>query len=127
MIESPNYSPQKVNVADQSEDLASLLNFVKRLIKLRKQIKVLSSSNFDWAEVNGKTLGIAAYWRQSKQDNFLAVHNFSDTAQNVSIQIPESLSGLPQELFNNLDYNLSKNNTLDLELTAHQFSWFHWE
>ncbi len=50
VISNVPYSPQQVNVADQQKDPASLLNFMKRLVRLRKERPYLASSSIQFLE-----------------------------------------------------------------------------
>ena len=124
VINSEEYKPSKVNVSDQMQDPTSLYNFIKRLVSLRKQLKVLSSSHFAWAELTKENPAVAAYWRQSADENILAVHNLSDKPQKITIQIPEDLSPFLREIFSGKEYSLLKEHTLQITLSPYQYHWF---
>jgi maltose alpha-D-glucosyltransferase/alpha-amylase len=124
VINSPNFNPEKVNVADQVNDPNSLYQFTKQLIKLRKQFKVLSGSHFEWAKFSEENHSIAAYWRRSHQENILAVHNLSERDQNVKIRIPENIGNILHDAFSGERYSVQSSHFLHLSLKPYQYFWF---
>ena len=76
----------RVNVAQQRRDPQSLLNRLRHMIHVRKQHPAFGRGDFAWLPV--KSTAIAAYWRTCAHDRVLALHNLSDQAQAIEMEIP---------------------------------------
>jgi len=124
VINSPNYNPHKVNVADQVQDPNSLFHFTKRLIQLRKNFSVLNGGEFEWAEPVEENLSVAAFWRKAAEGNLLSVNNLSGKHQSVTLEIPEELLGSPHEVISETVFPLDDNRRLQLDLKPYQHLWF---
>lgn len=90
LVSSPGFTPQDVNVTEQSSHPGSLLHAIKQMIKVRKSYPLLSIGDFSWV----KTLPvqspnpIAAYSREDDQAKLVIIHNLSPKKQSTSIQLP---------------------------------------
>ncbi len=73
---------KKKNVANQSIDEYSLLNFFKRLITLRKRNKALTHGA--WKPVSRGTQGVFAYIREYEKKILCITLNFSNKPQTLS-------------------------------------------
>jgi maltose alpha-D-glucosyltransferase/alpha-amylase len=100
VINSHEYSPLQVNVADQSKNPDSLLNFMKKITRLRKDRPFLADGSMQFIDV--KLPSIFAYLRQGEEKNLLAVHNLGETPVQITLPdirgfhpVRELLSGLP--------------------------------
>ena len=93
-----NSGKATINVAIQEEDENSLLNYFRKMVKLRKQLPELVYGKYDLVEKDNEE--VYAYTRTLKDKRILVVLNFSNTTALFSI--PENI-GLPGEiLINNL-------------------------
>jgi alpha-glucosidase len=83
---NPNYV-QGVNVADQQNDLDSMLNFYKRMLRLRKQIPALVVG--DYMPLHETAENYFAFLRQSKDigQTCLVVLNLSDKIHNLKFDL----------------------------------------
>ncbi|MBN2040128.1 MAG: alpha-glucosidase [Spirochaetes bacterium] len=74
---------KETNVRKESEDTYSLLNFYKRLIKLRKEHKALYMGS--WEPVLKGYDGIIAYFRKFQDETIFIVLNFSNKRKKVQL------------------------------------------
>ncbi len=87
-IMDPVYGFQSINVEAQERYAFSLLNWMKRLIALRKQHRVFGRGSLRFVPCNNRK--VLAFLRQDEQETVLVVANLSRTVQPVEID----LSGL---------------------------------
>lgn len=92
VIETAPYAPSQVNVADQQKDPLSLLNFMKRLIKLRKERPFLASSTIQFLETTSPaTLCVI---RSKGAQRLIALHYLGNSS--VNITLPSALNFSPK-------------------------------
>jgi len=98
VITAAPYSPRYVNVADQEKDPVSLLNFMKRIIHLRKERPFLSEGSIEFFEMDIST--VLCYIRGDGDYRMIALHNLGNTIAEVTL--PVSLQFSPKiELLTN--------------------------
>ncbi len=83
LIKNPPFTSRQVNVADQIKDSQSLLQYVRRLIRIRKQNPVLADPDLEWIET--ETPAILAYWRGQGLNRILIIHNLSPHTKTMPI------------------------------------------
>ena len=93
---NPNY--KKINVAAQDKDPNSVLNYFRRMIKLRKQLPELVYGKYELLDKTNEK--IYAYTRTLDKKKVLVVLNFSTT--NTTFDIPKNIGTPGQILINNL-------------------------
>lgn len=93
---NPNY--KKINVAAQDKDPNSVLNYFRRMIKLRKQLPELVYGKYELLDKANEK--IYAYTRTLDKKKVLVVLNFSTT--NTTFDIPKNIGTPGQILINNL-------------------------
>src|SRR5574340_99457 len=76
IIDQPPYDQKDLNAAEQDVDPESLLNFMRRLIKTRKDHPELATGSLEWLDTDNPA--IAAFIRRQDQKALFAVYNFSD-------------------------------------------------
>ncbi|GAB2769403.1 alpha-amylase family glycosyl hydrolase [Salinimicrobium soli] len=77
---------KKFNVASESKDQDSMLNFYRRLIKLRASEKALSVGDFYPVPAEGNVL---AYRREGPKKAFLIILNLGDQKEQVDPELPQ--------------------------------------
>ena len=106
-----NYS--EINVAQQEENPDSVLNYFRKMVRLKKENEVLIYGQYQ--DIAPEHPQIYAFTRTLKQTTWLVVLNFSD--QGVSFHLPDDL-GSKSVVINNYDgYDL---NDQVLEVKAFQ-------
>ncbi|MCB2179960.1 maltose alpha-D-glucosyltransferase [bacterium] len=122
VINSMEFNPSLVNVAQQISDPTSLLNFIRRMIHTRKQFPAFSLGSLTWAELATDTPAIAAFWRTDPNETILAVHNLSARNQEIDIRM-HAESQQFQEIFPDRGHFQAHDSMLHLSLSPHQFYW----
>lgn len=119
VISKGKYSYKKVNVTSQLCDPGSLLNWMERIIRLRRQFPELGSGDYSILETGNRK--IFAHSCSLKFTLYL-VHNLSSQSQTVTI--PELQSAEPNliEVASNQPYPAPKKG--EVELSAYGYRWF---
>jgi maltose alpha-D-glucosyltransferase/alpha-amylase len=96
VISQSPYDSSIVNVKDQEEDSASLLNWMRKMIALRKKSPAIALGS--WEILNTGTENVLAILYRYQDDSVLVIHNFSDKPQSVKIKLPASKRALDFDL-----------------------------
>jgi maltose alpha-D-glucosyltransferase/alpha-amylase len=85
-INSDEYNPQKINVAAQINDVDSFLCWLRRIIEIRKNHRVLSLGNFE--VLDAQNPAILAFIRKHDEEILVCINNFSyaDQIANLNLQ-----------------------------------------
>ena len=89
-----NQNYKDINVAQQEKDPDSILNFYRKAIKLRKELKVVRHGSY--REHFAMDSKLYCYSRQCKRQRLLVLCSFSD--KNMSLRIPEGFDLSKAEL-----------------------------
>ena len=89
-----NQNYKDINVAQQAKDPDSILNFYRKAIKLRKELKVVRHGSY--REHFAMDSKLYCYSRQCKRQRLLVLCSFSD--KNMSLRIPEGFDLSKAEL-----------------------------
>ena len=116
-----------VNVEDAEEDQYSLLNFMKRLLGLRRQHnQVFGRGSFDLVPVDNQH--VLAYVRAYEGKKILVIANLSRFAQSVFLPASELYEGLsPIELFSHSSFPVIGDRPYHMLIGPHGFYWFSLE
>jgi maltose alpha-D-glucosyltransferase/alpha-amylase len=122
VIMDPIYGYQAVNVESQERDGASLLQWMKNLIGLRKLFPVLGLGSLEFLHpVNRKVL---AYIRRHGSDTILCVANLSRTVQPVELDLGAFVGFTPVEMLGYTDFPPVGPQPYFLTLAPYGFYWF---
>jgi maltose alpha-D-glucosyltransferase/alpha-amylase len=117
-VQDPRYHFSRVNVADQLEDEQSLLNFVKKLIRVRKLCAMIGEMEFvPVASSHGQMLGV----RYANGQRLVVLHNLGAEAVTVQLEDTGLLAGLTEILS---DREYARPQAGELELAGYGFRWF---
>lgn len=106
-----NDNKSTINVEASDKDENSILNFVRKMTKLRKEFKeILVYGKYETQD--SKNPDVFSYTRSNGKDTFLIVLNF--TKEQCKTSIPEGFI-LDKELINNLNSLQIVGNTIDLQ------------
>ena len=83
VIENDEYGPARVNVAAQRSDPDSLWNAIRYMLDIRKRHPAFGWGSLEWLDVGNAR--ISAFRRHFKGESVLAIHNLSDSTEDVSI------------------------------------------
>jgi maltose alpha-D-glucosyltransferase/alpha-amylase len=86
VIEEGTYGYQQVNVQAQVADPNSLLNWIKRVLRIRKQHPAFGRGQLVLLEPENRA--ILAYVREYRDESILLLHNLASTHQETALNLP---------------------------------------
>ena len=101
-IMDPIYGFEAVNVEAQSRDPSSLLNWMKRMISVRKAYKAFGRGRLEFLHPGNRK--ILAYIREYNDDTILCVANLSRTAQPVELNLSRYKTRVPVEMLGHIPF-----------------------
>jgi maltose alpha-D-glucosyltransferase/alpha-amylase len=124
-ITDPVYSYQGINVEAQQRDQSSLLNWMKRLIRLRKKYPVFGRGTIQFLHPDNQK--VLTYIRQDEQHTILVVNNLSRFVQPVELDLRAFQGYTPVEIFGETRFPPIGELLYFLTLGPHGFYWFRLE
>ncbi|MGK3203811.1 maltose alpha-D-glucosyltransferase [Amycolatopsis sp. MEPSY49] len=127
VIMDPVYGYQGLNVEAQSNNDASLLNWTRRMIEVRKQHHAFAEGEF--VDLGGSNPSVLAYKRQWRrpdggEDVVLCVNNLSRFPQPVELDLSAHRGCTPVELTGGVRFPSIGDLSYLLTLPGHGFYWF---
>lgn len=121
-IMDPIYGYQSVNVEAQSREPASLLNWMRRMLAVRKGFRAFGRGTIDFLKPGNRA--ILAYVRRYEDEAILCVANLKRSAQPVELDLGEFRGRVPVELTGRSSFPPIGELPYLLTLPAHGFYWF---
>jgi len=121
-IMDPIYGFQSVNVEAQSRSPASLLNWMKRLVAVRRQRKCFGRGTLKFLYPGNRK--VLAYLRQFEDETVLCVANLSRSAQAVELDLKAMRGSVPMEMLGGTVFPPVGDLPYLLTLPAYGFYWF---
>ncbi len=87
LIDEGEFSFSKVNVSQQEQDPNSLLNWIRKLLCIRKQNPAFGQGNLQILPC--ENMSILAFLRESKQQTLLILHNLSPETQRFTLDLTQ--------------------------------------
>jgi maltose alpha-D-glucosyltransferase/alpha-amylase len=116
------YGYQAVNVEAQESDAASLLHWMRNMVRLRKLFKVFGRGTIEFlSPANRRTL---AYVRRSEHDVILCVANLSRSPQPVQLDLAAFAGLTPVEMLGYTEFPVITDAPYFLSLGPYGFFWF---
>lgn len=125
VITDPVYGYQAVNVEAQERNPSSMLQFMRRMIALRRQHKVFGRGSIDFLKPTNRK--ILAYVRRYKGEIILVVANLSRFVQPAELDLSEFNSRIPVEMIGRTEFPAIGDLYYFLTLGPHSFYWFRLE
>ncbi|MCB8839046.1 maltose alpha-D-glucosyltransferase [Aurantimonas sp. VKM B-3413] len=123
VIQDPVYGYQGVNVEAQSNNPASQLNWVRRLIQVRRTKEAFGRGTIDFLLPSNRK--ILAYVRSHADERILCVANLSGSAQAVELDLSDYAGIVPIEMLGLSAFPaVAANGNYVLTLPAYGFFWF---
>ncbi|WP_460880172.1 alpha-amylase family glycosyl hydrolase [Pontibacter rugosus] len=119
VISKGDYAYTKVNVVQQQRETNSLLNWMERVIRLRRQYPELGTGKCDILET--KSSKIFAH-SCTLVYTTVVVHNLSNEDVTVLLPILDQEDKYAVEVFSNDDYSMPKKG--QLSINAYGYRWF---
>jgi trehalose synthase len=122
VVEGKRWGPGAVNMADQRRDEGSLLNWMERLIRRRRETPEIACGT--WSLVPVPQAAIFALRYDWGPRTVLVMHNLGPKPHKASFKIehPASWEGLI-DLFGRGDFSLGKDGTIEVELEGYGCRW----
>jgi len=122
VVVDPEYHYEAVNVETQQRNPVSLLNWIKRLIAIRKRFPVLRRGGFEILTPENRK--VLSYLRTDANETMLCVANLSRFAQPCELDLHRFAGAVPIELFGNTPFPPIGELPYFLTLGPHSFYWF---
>ena len=121
-IMDPVYGFEAVNVEAQQNEASSLLNWMRRLIAVRKQHKAFGRGTLSFLYPSNRK--VLAYVREFDGERILCVANLSRQAQAVELDLSPYKGAVPIELTGGATFPPAGDLLYMLTLPAYGFFWF---
>jgi len=122
-IENVEFGIASVNVVDQENDPASLLNSVRRMIQIRKAHPAFGWGDFAWAMQSSQAEDkVATYWRTHNTELLLVIQNLTDQDQAVHLESTHPCQAF-QDLLTGARIPLPDSHRLELSVGPYQYRW----
>jgi maltose alpha-D-glucosyltransferase / alpha-amylase len=122
MISNPVYGYQAVNVLAQERSTHTLLNWMRRLIRVRRSTKVFSRGTLTLLEPPNQR--VLAYVRAFEKEQVLVVNNLAGAVQAVELDLSSLAGAIPVEMFGQSLFPRIGTQPYLLTLGPHAFYWF---
>ena len=122
VISDPIYGYKRVNVEAQRRDPHSLLNWVERKIRMRKECPEISWGDWKILQTNAADVLVMEYtWRSH---SLIVLHNFADQPRAVRIPVNTAGTQVLVDLLWTNDSRSSEHGHHEIELEPYAYRWF---
>ena len=121
-IMDPVHSYEAVNVEAQGRSAGSLLNWMKRIIAVRKAHRAFGRGTLEFLHPGNRK--VIAYLREHEDEAILCVANLSRSAQPVELDLSRFRGLVPVELLGNSSFPPLGDLPYFLTLPGYGFYWF---
>jgi maltose alpha-D-glucosyltransferase/alpha-amylase len=118
----PIYNYQALNVESQLRSSSSLLQWLRRLIRVRKKNPVFGRGTLKFVPCENRR--VVAYLREYQDQTALVVNNLSAFAQAAELDLRAFEGRTPVEMLGNHDFPRIGERPYLLTLSPHSFFWF---
>jgi maltose alpha-D-glucosyltransferase/alpha-amylase len=122
VISDPQYHYQAVNVEAQLRSPSSLLNWLRRLIAVRKQCPMFAWGSLKFIDASNER--VVAYVREFQNERALVVNNLSRFAQPADLDLREYQGMVPVEMLGGQLVRPIGEERYTVTLSPHTFFWF---
>jgi maltose alpha-D-glucosyltransferase / alpha-amylase len=116
------YGYQAVNVESQRRNPTSLLNWMRRLIEVRRGTHVFGRGSIEFLKPDNHR--VIAFTRTLGRETVLAVSNLSGTAQAVELDLSAFAGAIPIEMFGGSIFPRIRPEPYIMMLGPYGFYWF---
>ena len=121
-IMDPVYGFQAINVEAQERSPFSMLNWMKRMIGLRKQMQVFGRGSIEF--LSSRNRKVLTYVRKYGDETILCVANLSRTVQPVEFDLSRYKGMVPIEMLGLTEFPRIGEQPYFLTLPGYAFYWF---
>jgi maltose alpha-D-glucosyltransferase/alpha-amylase len=121
LVSNALYGYQAVNVESQQRNPTSLLNWMRRLIAVRRQTRVFGRGSIEFLKPDNHR--VLAFTRTLGRETVLAVNNLSGTAQAVELDLSALAGAIPIEMFGASIFPRIRRDPYIMMLGPYDFYW----
>ncbi len=121
-IMDPIYGYEAVNVEAQTRDRSSLLNWMKRMLQVRRSSRAFGRGSMRFIRPGNRK--VLSYVREHGADTILCVVNLARSAQPVELNLAEFKGLVPTEMLGRTAFPPIGELPYFLTLPGHAFYWF---
>jgi glycosidase len=121
VVEGRKWGPQAVNVADQQRDPNSLLNWMERLIRRRRETPEIVFGHWSFVPVSDAAVLAMRYDWGSRI--LIVIHNLAERGCKVAFELEHASGAALIDHFGAGAFSLSKNGSAMVELEGYGFRW----
>ncbi len=121
-VVDPTYGYPAVNVESQERNASSLLNWMRRIIAVRKATKVFGRGTLTLLYPSNRR--VLAYLREHDDETVLVVANLSHTAQAVQLDLAQFAGRTPFEMLGSTAFPPIATQPYAVTLGPYGFFWF---
>jgi maltose alpha-D-glucosyltransferase/alpha-amylase len=122
LVSNPVYGYQAVNVEAQQRNPSSLLNWMRRLIQVRRSTRVFGRGDITFLKPDNHR--VLAYVRSLGRERVLCVANLASTAQAAELDLAPLAGAIPIEMFGGSVFPRIGRDPYILTLGPYTFYWF---
>ncbi len=122
VISDPVYGYQAINVESQIQPPHSLLNWMRRLIAIRKESPALGRGTIEFLRPRNEK--VLVHLREYQGNVMLLVHNLAGSAQPVELDLRRFQGAIPTELFGRTWFPKIGASPYMLSLAPYGYYWF---
>ncbi|HYP26272.1 MAG TPA: maltose alpha-D-glucosyltransferase [Blastocatellia bacterium] len=122
VIMDPVYGYQSVNVEAQRRYDTSLLNWIHRMIHLRKQHPIFGRGSIEF--IKPENHRVFVFTRTHENEKVLCVFNLSHLAQPVELDLSPYVGAVPVEMTGRTPFPAIQDRPYQLALAPYGFYWF---
>ena len=122
VIMDPVYGYEGINVEAQERSPFSLLQWMKRMIALRKQHPVFGRGSIEFVRTDNRK--VLTYVRRYQKDLVLCIANLSRTVQPVQVPLAQFAGLTPVEMLGQTEFPRITDHNYFLTLAPYGFYWF---
>jgi maltose alpha-D-glucosyltransferase/alpha-amylase len=122
LVSNALYGYQAVNVESQHRNPSSLLNWMRRLIEVRRQTRVFGRGSIEFLKPDNHR--VLAFTRTHGRETVLAINNLSGTAQAVELDLSPWAGAIPIEMFGASIFPRIRREPYIMMMGPYDFFWF---
>ena len=122
LVQNAVFGYQAVNVESQQRNPTSLLNWMRRLIEVRRQARIFGRGSIEFLKPDNHR--VLAFTRTLGRETILVVSNLAGTAQAVDLDLSRLSGAIPIEMFGGSVFPRIGTEPYVMMMGPYDFYWF---
>ncbi|HEX2167438.1 MAG TPA: alpha-amylase family protein [Longimicrobiales bacterium] len=122
VIDEGVWSYRHVNVAEQRRDPDSFLNWMARMIRVRKECPEIGLG--EWTIIETGAAGVLAMCYRWRGNAVLVLHNFAESPHELELRLEDGDSDRLSDLLKDEELNADEDGAIRVPLDALDYRWF---